>query len=163
MWAFHGDADDTIPVTESRRMAEALRLSGGNAAYTEFAGVGHDAWDPAFAEPDLVPWLLAQKRGAPGRRPKPSTAPVLYTGATVYAAWNASPATPAILVEGGGVRFVGAEREARALAPEARVVDLGERSSCPASPTRTATCAASERSGARSTSAASRRRRSSRA
>ena len=37
------------------------------------------------------------------------------------------------------------------------------RSSCPASPTRTATCAGSERSGARSTSAASRRRRFSRA
>ncbi len=124
VWAFHGDADDTIPVTESRRMAEALRLSGGNAAYTEFPGVGHNAWDPAFAEPDLVPWLLAQKRGAPGRRPKPSREPVLYTGATVYRAWDASPAKVAILVEGGGVLFVGEEREARALAPEARAVDL---------------------------------------
>jgi len=124
VWAFHGDADDTIPVTQSRRMAEALRLAGGNAAYTEFPGVNHNAWDPAFAEPDLVPWLLAQKRGAPGRRPKPSTATVLYTGATVYRAWDASPAKAAILVEGGGVRFLGEEREARALAPEARVVDL---------------------------------------
>ena len=124
VWAFHGDTDDTIPVTESRRMAEALRLAGGNAAYTEFPGVNHNAWDPAFAEPDLVPWLLAQKRGAPGRRPKPSTASVLYTGATVYSAWDASPAAAAILVEGGGVRFLGGEREARALAPEARVVDL---------------------------------------
>jgi predicted amidohydrolase YtcJ/pimeloyl-ACP methyl ester carboxylesterase len=124
VWAFHGDADDTIPVTESRRMAEALRLAGGNAAYTEFPGINHNAWDPAFAEPDLVPWLLAQKRGAPGRRPKPSTTSVLYTGATVYRAWDASPAKAAILVEGGGVRFLGGEREARALAPEARVVDL---------------------------------------
>ena len=124
VWAFHGDADDTIPVTESRNMAEALRLSGGNVAYTEFPGVGHDAWDPAFAEPDLVPWLLAQRRWAPGRRPKPSTTPVLYRGATVYRAWDAGPAAAAILVEGGGVRFVGDEREARALAPEARVVDL---------------------------------------
>jgi len=124
VWAFHGDADDTIPVTESRRMAEALRLAGGNVTYTELPGVGHDAWDPAFAEPDLVPWLLAQKRGAPGRRPKPSTAPVLYRGATVYRAWDAAPANVAILVEGGGVSFVGEERDARALAPEARVVDL---------------------------------------
>jgi predicted amidohydrolase YtcJ/pimeloyl-ACP methyl ester carboxylesterase len=124
VWAFHGDADDTIPVTESRRMVEALRLSGGNAAYTEFPGVSHDAWDPAFAEPDLVPWLLGQKRGAPGRRPKPSTASVRYTGATVYSAWDAVPAKAAILVEGGGVRFVGDEREARALAPSARIVDL---------------------------------------
>ncbi len=58
------------------------------------------------------------------RRPGPPTAPVLYTGATVYRAWDAGPAVAAILVEGGGVRFVGDEREARALAPEARVVDL---------------------------------------
>jgi predicted amidohydrolase YtcJ len=56
--------------------------------------------------------------------PEPSTTPVLYTGATVYRAWDASPAKDAILVERGRVRFVGDEREARALAPEARVVDL---------------------------------------
>jgi predicted amidohydrolase YtcJ len=45
-------------------------------------------------------------------------------GATVYRAWDTGPEKAAILVEGGGVRFVGDEREARALAPAARVVDL---------------------------------------
>ncbi|HMA29521.1 MAG TPA: amidohydrolase [Thermoanaerobaculia bacterium] len=58
------------------------------------------------------------------RRPKPSASATLYTGATVYRAWDASPARAAILVEGGGIRFVGDEREARALAPDAHVVDL---------------------------------------
>jgi predicted amidohydrolase YtcJ/acetyl esterase/lipase len=124
VWAFHGDADALIPVTETRRLVEALRKSGGNSSYTEYAGVNHDAWTPALAEPDLPAWLLAQKRGAPGRRPNPSAPATLYTGATVYPAWDAAPAKAAILVEGGGVRFVGDEREARALAPSARLVDL---------------------------------------
>ncbi|HSB63455.1 MAG TPA: amidohydrolase [Thermoanaerobaculia bacterium] len=67
--------------------------------------------------------LLMSMGGASGR-PEPSTTPVLFTGATVYRAWDASPAKVAILVEGGHVRFVGDEREAQALAPGARVVDL---------------------------------------
>jgi predicted amidohydrolase YtcJ len=67
---------------------------------------------------------LLMSMGGSSRRPKPSTTPVLYTGATVYRAWDTGPAVAAILVEGGRVRFVGDEREARALAPEARVVDL---------------------------------------
>ncbi|MDZ7366618.1 MAG: alpha/beta hydrolase-fold protein [candidate division KSB1 bacterium] len=29
-WIFHGEADDVIPVTESRQIAEALRTRGGN-------------------------------------------------------------------------------------------------------------------------------------
>jgi predicted amidohydrolase YtcJ/acetyl esterase/lipase len=124
VWAFHGDADPVIPVTETRRLVAALRKLGGNPAYTEYGGVGHDAWTPAFAEPDLPAWLLAQKRGRPGRRPKPSTTPVLYTGATVHRAWDAVPERAAILVEGGGVAFVGDEHKARALAPAAKSVDL---------------------------------------
>lgn len=51
----------------------------------------------------------------------------LFRGATVYRAWDA-PAEKAekaaILVQDGAVRFVGNEAEARAFAPEARVVDL---------------------------------------
>ena len=27
-----------------------------------FPGVGHDAWNPAYADPALVPWLMARKR-----------------------------------------------------------------------------------------------------
>ncbi len=124
LWAFHGDADPVIPVTETRRLVAALRRLGGNPAYTEFAGAGHDVWTQAFAEPDMPAWLLAQKRGVPGRRPNPSVSATVYMGATVRPAWDAPPAKAAILVEGGGVAFVGDEREARALAPSARIVDL---------------------------------------
>jgi predicted peptidase len=59
VWAFHGDADDAVPVAESRRMVGAMTLAGGDVRYTEYEGVGHDSWDRAYAEPDLVPWLLS--------------------------------------------------------------------------------------------------------
>jgi predicted peptidase len=61
VWIFHGDADPAVPVEESRRMAEALRAAGGNVKYTEYPGVPHNSWDKAYAEPELVPWLLQQK------------------------------------------------------------------------------------------------------
>jgi predicted peptidase len=61
VWIFHGDADNTVPVGESRKMAQALKEAHGNVRYTEYPGVGHNAWDKAYAEPDLMPWLLQQK------------------------------------------------------------------------------------------------------
>jgi predicted peptidase len=69
VWIFHGDADTVIPVSESRVMAEALRRLGGDVRYTEYAGVGHNSWDRAYAEPELMPWLLAQRRGVIASRP----------------------------------------------------------------------------------------------
>jgi predicted peptidase len=61
-WLFHGADDATVPVTESRRIVAALRQAGGSPRYTEYEGVPHNAWDRAFAEPDLPKWLLAQRR-----------------------------------------------------------------------------------------------------
>ena len=61
VWAFHGAADDIVPVTQSRSMVAALRRSGGIVRYTEYPGVGHDSWDLAYADPNLVTWLFQQK------------------------------------------------------------------------------------------------------
>jgi len=60
VWMFHGDADDSVPVEESRNMAAALKAAGADFKYTEYPGVGHNSWDNAYAEPDLVPWLLSK-------------------------------------------------------------------------------------------------------
>lgn len=62
VWAFHGDRDQSVDVGESRRMIAALKKAGGNPKYTEYKDVGHNSWERAFAEPDLLPWLFAQKR-----------------------------------------------------------------------------------------------------
>ena len=61
-WIFHGGADPVISPDESRNMFQALKASGFDVKYTEYDGVGHNAWDKAYAEPDLVPWLLSHRR-----------------------------------------------------------------------------------------------------
>jgi len=60
MWIFHGSADSKVPVSESRKMAKALKEVGSPVKYTEYEGVGHNSWDAAYAEPDLIPWLLSK-------------------------------------------------------------------------------------------------------
>jgi predicted peptidase len=60
-WIFHGAVDDVVPVTQSRGMAQALRAAGAEVRYSEYPGVNHGAWDRAYAEPELVPWLLSHR------------------------------------------------------------------------------------------------------
>src|SRR5712692_1511132 len=54
VWVFHGGADPTVPVEESRKMVEALKAAGGNVKYTEYDGVGHNSWVKAYAEPEFM-------------------------------------------------------------------------------------------------------------
>lgn len=61
-WVFHGDADDIIPVDQSRTMVAALRAAGAEVRYTEYAGVRHNSWDRAYAEPELADWMFGQRR-----------------------------------------------------------------------------------------------------
>jgi predicted peptidase len=69
VWIFHGSADPAVPTDESRKMNEALKAAGGNVKYTEYEGVGHNSWDRAYAEPELMTWMLAQ-RTSPLRAPR---------------------------------------------------------------------------------------------
>lgn len=63
LWAFHGDADKAVNVVRSREMIAALKQAGGKPLYSEYPGVSHDSWTAAYQEPELLPWLFAQKRG----------------------------------------------------------------------------------------------------
>jgi predicted peptidase len=63
IWAFHGANDPTVPVQCSRSMIEMIKKSGGHPRYTEYRRVGHNSWDRAYAEPELLSWLFSQKRG----------------------------------------------------------------------------------------------------
>lgn len=60
IWIFHGAADPIIPVAESRMMVDALRRAGADVRYTEYPRVGHDAWSRAYAEPEMLRWLMKQ-------------------------------------------------------------------------------------------------------
>lgn len=62
-WIFHGEIDPVVPVSESRRAADALKAAGGDVRYTEFLGGGHNVWDGAYASPQFQEWLFAQRRG----------------------------------------------------------------------------------------------------
>ncbi|MGZ5494669.1 MAG: carboxylesterase family protein, partial [Thermoanaerobaculia bacterium] len=59
IWLFHGAGDTVIPPEESRRLYEELKKAGANVRYTEYPGVGHNAWEKAYGEPDFFRWMLA--------------------------------------------------------------------------------------------------------
>lgn len=62
LWAFHGDADKSVPVSLTRDRIAARRKAAGHPLYTEYAGVDHNCWEWAFTEPELVKWIFAQRR-----------------------------------------------------------------------------------------------------
>jgi len=67
VWIFHGGDDDIVPVTESQRMYAAMKATGGDVRYTEYAGVKHASWDRAYDEPKLFPWLFSKSLGTPSK------------------------------------------------------------------------------------------------
>lgn len=62
IWAFHGDIDTVVPPSSSRDMVTALNNVSANISYTEFQGVEHNSWSPAYNEPTLFSWLFSQKK-----------------------------------------------------------------------------------------------------
>ena len=63
LWNFHGDSDQTVPVSVSRERMAARRKAGGHPLYTEYSGVDHEVYQWAFTEPELPKWVFAQHRG----------------------------------------------------------------------------------------------------
>ncbi len=64
LWAFHGVNDAAVPAIRTQEMIAALQTAGGGPLYSEYPGVGHESWKIAYEEPELLPWMFAQKRGA---------------------------------------------------------------------------------------------------
>jgi predicted peptidase len=65
IWAFHSEDDPTVPFVRSVQMIDAMKAAGGQPRFTPYQGLKHNSWDRAYAEPELLPWLFAQRRGAP--------------------------------------------------------------------------------------------------
>jgi len=65
IWVFQGDEDQTVPVDLVREMIKQLKKARANLRYTEYHKTDHEVWKRAFTEPELFPWLSAQKRGQP--------------------------------------------------------------------------------------------------
>lgn len=62
LWIFHGAKDNVVPSDHSIIMVNALKAAGANPKFTLYANDGHNCWDDAFAEPNLVPWLFEHRR-----------------------------------------------------------------------------------------------------
>jgi predicted peptidase len=61
-WIFHGDADAVVPVAFSRDLVAHLQSLGATVKYSEYPGVNHNSWENAYAEPEFMSWLFAQRR-----------------------------------------------------------------------------------------------------
>lgn len=62
VWCFQGAKDDVVVPALSRAMIAAIRAAGGTPRYTEFPDAGHAIVDLVFRDPEVLPWLLAQRR-----------------------------------------------------------------------------------------------------
>lgn len=62
VWIFHGDADDLVPASLSRKAYEELTAAGGQPYFTEYEEGGHAIAVYAWTEPGLAPWLFAQAK-----------------------------------------------------------------------------------------------------
>ena len=63
IWIFHGDADTTVNVAQSRQLAAALARAGAPVRFTEYAGIDHiGVTSKAYADTALFKWLFAQRR-----------------------------------------------------------------------------------------------------
>ena len=54
----HGAEDPVVIPKQAVLMYEALKANSGDVRFWEYASVHHNAWDKAYADPDLPRWLL---------------------------------------------------------------------------------------------------------
>lgn len=63
LWVFHGAEDRSIYLDESTDILDKLwdRMQV-KPRFTVYENTAHNAWDPAYADPELYQWMLAQRR-----------------------------------------------------------------------------------------------------
>jgi predicted peptidase len=63
IWIFFGDQDDGTPVEQTRKLVATLKSAGAAVQYTEYAATTHlDSADKAYADSNMIDWLLKQRR-----------------------------------------------------------------------------------------------------
>ncbi len=60
--AFHGAKDNCVPLENSVEMVTAARVAGCDAELTVFPDDGHNSWDSAYLNTDVINWLITQRR-----------------------------------------------------------------------------------------------------
>ncbi|MDF1740490.1 MAG: dienelactone hydrolase family protein [Verrucomicrobiales bacterium] len=66
IWAFHGAKDYIVPIGPHRKLIEAIKGRGGNARLTVYPEGDHGSViAPTYKNPELIQWILEQKREQP--------------------------------------------------------------------------------------------------
>ena len=78
MFVFHGTADETVPLSGSTDMVQAIEAAGGTQVqYTEYAGAGHGIWGQVFnlesLYKDLKKCKLSDRYTKPEENPEQPT------------------------------------------------------------------------------------------
>ena len=56
-------------------MVAAIENAGEKPKYTEYKGVGHNAWSQTYSNDDVMKWMFSQKRSKQSPAGKIKTAP----------------------------------------------------------------------------------------
>jgi predicted peptidase len=64
IWCFHNSVDPFVSSGGSAEMCKRINEAGGNAKFTQFSGFGHNCWDDVYSDPQVIQWMLAQRRNA---------------------------------------------------------------------------------------------------
>jgi predicted peptidase len=60
-WAFHGARDAVVPLSESQRMVDAVRRTGGQIRFTVYPDAEHDSWTQTYNNNRVYDWLLSHR------------------------------------------------------------------------------------------------------
>jgi len=75
VWIFHGDQDTGVPWQGSETAYDRLFAQGADVHFTLYEGVGHWAWEPAYATTGLWSWLLSKVNDQVSVRPENMSMP----------------------------------------------------------------------------------------
>lgn len=62
LWVFHGAKDDIVDPSFSENIVGELKKRNADVKYTVYPEANHNSWDPALAEPELLPWLFSHSK-----------------------------------------------------------------------------------------------------
>lgn len=62
IWAFHGEKDRTVTLSEHQQTVDSLKKAGVDITFTVYPGVGHNCWGKTYDNPKLYEWMLKKRR-----------------------------------------------------------------------------------------------------
>ena len=62
VWIFHGMRDNVVPPELSINMFDAIKIHNPESKLTLYENVGHNSWDQALKEADIMSWLFSHEK-----------------------------------------------------------------------------------------------------